>query len=60
MDKANMDEIWRLFQETSFEELTERVNEAETQEEIRLFKALFNIKLAKRQQEVIKQDKFVM
>ncbi|HDT8196576.1 hypothetical protein IV441_05510 [Enterococcus hirae] len=60
MDKANMDEIWRLFQETSFEELTERVNEAEAQEEIRLFKALFNIKLAKRQQEVIKQDKFVM
>lgn len=55
-----MDEIWRLFQGTSFEELTERVNEAETQEEIRLFKALFNIKLAKRQQEVIKQDKFVM
>ncbi|EIB6804460.1 hypothetical protein VW921_12025 [Enterococcus faecalis] len=60
MDKANMDEIWRLFQETSFEELTERVNEAEAQEEIRLFKALFKIKLAKRQQEVIKQDKFVM
>lgn len=60
MDKANMEEIWRLFQETSFEELTERVNEAEAQEEIRLFKALFKIKLAKRQQEVIKQDKFVM
>ncbi|GMR71265.1 hypothetical protein ACN2A0_10085 [Aerococcus viridans] len=60
MEKANTDELWTLFQETSLEELTDRVNESENPKEIRLFKALFNIKLAERQQEVINQDKFVI
>lgn len=60
MEKANTEELWALFQKTSLEELTDRVNEAENPEEIRLFKALFNIKLAERQHEIIRQDEFVM
>lgn len=38
MEKANTDELWTLFQETSLEELTDRVNESENPKEIRLFK----------------------
>lgn len=60
MEKANIDELWMLFQETSLEELTDRVNEAENSGEIRLFKALFNIKLVERQHEIINQDKFII
>lgn len=60
MEKANTEELWTLFQETSLEELTNCVKTAEKPEEIRFFKDLYNIKLAKRQQEIIKQDEFVM
>lgn len=60
MEKANTEELWTLFQDASIDDLLEIAQKTENKEKEQLFNALFNIKLAKRQQEVINQDEFVM
>ncbi|MCZ0718131.1 hypothetical protein OW156_07610 [Aerococcus sp. YH-aer221] len=60
MEKANTEEILALFEETEMTEFYYRAKEAKNEEEEKFFLALYTLKLQKRQQEVIQQDRFVM
>lgn len=55
-----MDELWRLFENTDIQHLLESAENAESEDEEIFFNTMFNLKLQKRQQEIIQQDRFVM
>ncbi|MEY8371045.1 hypothetical protein AAK938_05845 [Aerococcaceae bacterium 50-4] len=60
MTQEKLNQLFSLYQEASVEDILNRLDAPSTQAEMIFYKALLNLKLAERQENMLNEDGFVI